>query len=50
MEPTPCPICLAPYGFHEEEIHAKIIIDPKLTRRSNTEIRRQRKLDAKASI
>ena len=43
MIPTPCPICNAPGGFHEEEVHSKISINPKLTWSSNNKLRRQRR-------
>lgn len=45
---APCPVCRAPYGFHDEAGHraASARIPASLVRVSNSEIRRQRKAAA----
>ncbi|HEX7993699.1 MAG TPA: hypothetical protein VF506_07230 [Streptosporangiaceae bacterium] len=49
---TPCPVCKAPYGFHDDESHAAVVSPRDLVRESNTVIRerqrdeRRREFDA----
>lgn len=48
MAPAPCPVCGAPDGFHDEAPHdaAAARIPARLMRRSNSALRRERKVAA----
>jgi hypothetical protein len=44
--PTPCPICAAPYGFHDDEPHERAAARVYLfapVRQSNSAVRRERR-------
>lgn len=45
MRPSPCPVCNAPDGFHDEDPHsaARAAIPAELKRPSNSAVRRERR-------